>query len=345
MTQARLKAGVQMMNSFEPDVIIGLGGGSPMDAAKIMWVLYEHPEVTFEGLALRFMDIRKRIYEFPTIGTKATMVAVPTTSGTGSEVTPFSVVTDERTGYKYPIADYSLTPHIAIVDTELVMTMPKTLTAASGIDAVTHAVETIASSMGTDYTIGVALEALRILFKYLPQSYRDGDTNIRAKEKVHNAATMAGMAFANSFLGVCHSMAHKLGAAFHLTHGVANAMLITQVIKYNATDVPVKQAAFPQYEYPSATSRYARIADYLALGGKTEDEKVDLLIAKIGELKAALDLPKAIRDVGIDEKEFKARVDTLAEDAFDDQCTGANPRYPLISEIKELYIKAWEGSV
>ncbi len=344
-TLSTINDGVTLMNAFEPDVVIGLGGGSPMDAAKIMWVLYEHPDVTFEGLALRFMDIRKRIYEFPHLGTRATMVAIPTTSGTGSEVTPFSVVTDDKSGYKYPIADYTLTPHIAIVDTELVMTMPPALTAASGIDAVTHAVETIASSMSTDYTNGIALEALRILFKYLPQAYREGAANLRAREKVHNAATMAGMAFANSFLGVCHSMAHKLGAVFHITHGVANAMLINQVIKFNATDVPVKQAAFPQYEYPSAKSRYARIADYLGLGGTSDDDKVNRLIEEIEDLKGALELPAAIKDAGIDEAEFLGAVDTLAENAFDDQCTGANPRYPLISELREIYLKAWEGSV
>ena len=344
-TLATVNAGVELLNVFQPDVIIGLGGGSPMDAAKIMWTLYEHPEVKFEGLALRFMDIRKRIYTFPEMGRKAIMVAIPTTSGTGSEVTPFSVVTDEKTGYKYPIADYALTPNMAIVDSELVLSMPAGLTAAGGIDAVTHAIEAIASSMSTDYTNGIALEALRVLFKYLPLSFREGAENLRAKEKVHNAATMAGMAFANAFLGVCHSMAHKLGAAFHIAHGVANATLINQVIRFNATDVPIKQAAFPQYEYPSATSRYARIADYLGLGGKNEEDKVNALIEAIEGLKRELNLPLSIKATGIDEARFMARLDSLSEEAFDDQCTGANPRYPLIGEIKEMYLKAWEGTV
>jgi len=289
------------------------------------------------------MDIRKRIYEFPNMGKKAIMGAIPTTSGTGSEVTPFAVVTDDRTGLKYPIADYALPPQIAIVDTELVMNMPKSLTAAGGVDAVTHALEAIASVLATDYTNSMALESLRVLFKYLPRAYEAGAEDIRAREKVHNAASMAGMAFANAFLGLCHSMAHKLGAAFHIPHGVANGLLISWVIKFNSTDNPTKQTSFPQYEYPDAISRYARIADYLSLGGATKPEKVDRLVAAIEDLKAKVGIPKSIQAYGIDENEFLARVESLAEEAFDDQCTGANPRYPLISEIKDLYLKAYYG--
>lgn len=342
-TLSTINQGLELINAFKPDVIIGLGGGSPMDAAKIMWLMYENPDVKFEGLALRFMDIRKRIYEFPNMGKKAIMVAIPTTSGTGSEVTPFAVVTDDRTGLKYPIADYALTPQIAIVDTELVMNMPKSLTAAGGVDAVTHALEAIASVLATDYTNSMALESLRVLFKYLPRAYEAGAEDIRAREKVHNAASMAGMAFANAFLGLCHSMAHKLGAAFHIPHGVANGLLISWVIKFNSTDNPTKQTSFPQYEYPDAISRYARIADYLSLGGASKPEKVDRLIAAIEDLKAKVGIPKSIQAYGIDENEFLARVESLAEEAFDDQCTGANPRYPLISEIKDLYLKAYYG--
>ncbi len=342
-TLSTINQGLEMVNAYQPDIIIGLGGGSPMDAAKIMWLLYENPDVKFEGLALRFMDIMKRIYSFPEMGKKAMMVAIPTTSGTGSEVTPFSVVTDDRTGFKYPIADYALTPNMAIIDAELVMNMPKGLTAASGIDAVTHAIESIASVMCTDYTIGIALESLRILFKYLPDAYAEGPTNKKAREKVHNAAAMAGMAFANAFLGICHSTAHKLGAAFHIPHGVANALLINQVIRFNANDNPTKQAAFAQYEYPSAISRYVRIADYLGLGGKTEMEKVDNLVRAIDDLKAKLNLPASIKEAGVDEKAFMARIDSLSEEAFDDQCTGANPRYPLIGEIRQIYLNAYNG--
>jgi len=342
-TLTTIYEGLDIMRAFKPDVIIGLGGGSPMDAAKIMWLLYEHPEVKFEGLALRFMDIRKRIYEFPNMGKKAIMVAIPTTSGTGSEVTPFSVVTDDRTGQKYPIADYALTPNMAIVDSELVMSMPKGLTAASGIDAVTHSLEAFVSVLSTDYTNGLALESLRILFKYLPVAYKNGTEDFHAREKVHDAACMAGMAFANAFLGICHSMAHKLGASFHVPHGVANALLINEVIKFNATDVPTKQTAFPQYEYPTAKARYARIADYLGLGGKTHDEKVNNLVNAIEELKQELDIPASIKQCGVDEKRFLEELDRLSEQAFDDQCTGANPRYPLISEIKEIYLKVFYG--
>jgi len=342
-TLSTINQGLEIMNVFKPDVIIGLGGGSPMDAAKIMWLLYEHPEVKFEGLAMRFMDIEKRIYAFPDMGKKADMVAIPTTSGTGSEVTPFSVVTDDRTGMKYPIADYALTPSMAIVDPELVMTMPRGLTAASGIDAITHSLEAFVSVMASDYTNGLALESLRILFKYLPVSYNSGDQDVKAKEKVHNASCIAGMAFANAFLGVCHSMAHKLGAAFHIPHGVANALMINEVIKFNATDNPLKQAAFPQYEYPTAISRYARVADYLGLGGKSDMDKVKKLTVKIDELKKELNIPASIKDFGIEEKDFLAQVDLLAEQAFDDQCTGGNPRYPLMREIKEMYLNAFYG--
>lgn len=342
-TLSTIDEGVRILRAFAPDVIIGLGGGSPMDAAKIMWLLYEHPEVSFEGLALRFMDIQKRIYSFPNIGKKAMMVAIPTTSGTGSEVTPFSVVTDDRTGMKYPIADYSLTPSMAIVDAQLVSEMPPSLTAASGIDALTHALEAFASIMASDYTNGIALEAIRILFKYLPTAYEQGGTDVRSREKVHNASTMAGMAFANAFLGVCHSMAHKLGAAFHIPHGVANAFMISEVIRFNATDNPVKQAAFPQYEYPTAISRYARIADYLSAGGKNDLQKVDRLIGLIEDLKGRLGIPATIREYGIDEKSFLEALDGLSEQAFDDQCTGANPRYPLISEIRQMYLDAYYG--
>jgi len=344
--------GLEQMKAFKPDVIIALGGGSPMDAGKIMWLLYEHPEEDFHGLAMRFMDIMKRIYTFPKMGEKATFVAITTTSGTGSEVTPFAVITDEKTGQKYPIADYALTPHMAIVDAELVLNMPKGLTAAGGIDAVTHALEALVSIMATDYTNAMALEALRNLFDYLPASYTKGAADIKAREKVHNAATMAGMAFANGFLGICHSLAHKLGAAFHLPHGIANALLINEVIRFNATENPTKFAAFAQYEYPQSIERYARAADYLGLkkrdkSGKlleaSNAEKVELLCDAIDELKKKVDIKASIREYGIDEAAFLARVDSLAEEAFDDQCTGANPRYPLISQLKELYLNAYYG--
>lgn len=333
--------GVEQMNVFGPDVIIALGGGSPMDAAKIMWLQYEHPGVEFEDLAMRFMDIRKRVYQFPKLGQKAILVAIPTTSGTGSEVTPFAVVTDDQTGRKYPIADYELTPNMAIVDSELVMSMPKTLTAYSGIDAMTHAIEAIAAVTATDYTNSLALEAIRILMKYLPRAYKNGAKDELAREKVHNAATMAGMAFANAFLGLCHSMAHKLGAMFHLPHGLANALLINEVIRYNATDAPRKQTAFPQYEYPNAKARYARIARYLELPGTNDDQLVESLIGAINKLKYELDIPACIKNAGVDEKTFMNSLDELSEMAFDDQCTGANPRYPLFGEIKQLYIQAF----
>jgi acetaldehyde dehydrogenase/alcohol dehydrogenase len=336
-----IRKGVQQMNVFGPDVIIAMGGGSPMDAAKIMWLQYEHPAVEFDDLAMRFMDIRKRVYQFPKLGQKAILVAIPTTSGTGSEVTPFAVVTDDQTGRKYPIADYELTPNMAIVDAELVMSMPKTLTAYSGIDAMTHAIEAIAAVTATDYTNSLALEAIRILMKYLPRSYKNGAKDELAREKVHNAATMAGMAFANAFLGLCHSMAHKLGAMFHLPHGLANALLINEVIRYNATDAPRKQTAFPQYEYPNAKARYARIARYLELPGTNDDQLVESLIGAINKLKYELDIPACIKNAGVDEKAFMGCLDELSEMAFDDQCTGANPRYPLFGEIKQVYIQAF----
>ncbi|MCY6960644.1 bifunctional acetaldehyde-CoA/alcohol dehydrogenase [Clostridium brassicae] len=337
-TLAVAKKGAEEMKSFQPDTIIALGGGSPMDAAKIMWVMYEHPEVKFEDLAMRFMDIRKRVYKFPKMGKKAMMVAIPTSAGTGSEVTPFAVITDEKTGMKYPLADYELTPNMAIVDAELMLNMPKGLTAASGIDALTHAIEAYVSVLASEYTNGMALESIRLIFKYLPQAYNEGQTNIKAREKMAHASTMAGMAFANAFLGVCHSMAHKLGAMHHIPHGIANALLINEVIKFNAVDNPRKQAAFPQYKYPNAAWRYARIADYLQLGGNTEAEKVELLVKAIDELKAKLDIPMSISEAGVTKEKFYATLDEMSEQAFDDQCTGANPRYPLISEIKEMYI-------
>ncbi|OQB50909.1 MAG: Aldehyde-alcohol dehydrogenase [bacterium ADurb.Bin157] len=342
-TLAVARRGVQEMISFEPDTIIALGGGSPMDAAKIMWVMYEHPEVRFEDLAMRFMDIRKRVYKFPTLGKKAMMVAIPTSAGTGSEVTPFAVITDETTGVKYPLADYELTPDMAIIDAELMSDMPKGLTAASGIDALVHAIEAYVSVLASEFSNGMALEAIRLVFKYLPQAYSEGSANFKAREKMAHAASMAGMAFANAFLGVCHSMAHKLGAHHHLPHGLANALLINEVIKFNAVDNPRKQTAFPQYKYPNAQWRYARIADYLRLGGNTDEEKVDLLIEAINKLKNVVNIPSSIKDAGISEVKFFAGLDEMSEEAFDDQCTGANPRYPLISEIKQMYINAFEG--
>ena len=336
------RSGKKAMMSFEPDVIIAIGGGSPMDAAKIMWVMYEHPEVKFEDLAMRFMDIRKRVYKFPELGKKAMMVAIPTSAGTGSEVTPFSVITDEETGIKYPLADYELTPDMAIVDAELMMSMPKGLTAASGIDALVHAIEAYVSVMASEYTNGLALESIRLIFKYLPQAYEEGTTNVKAREKMAHASSMAGMAFANAFLGICHSMAHKLGAFHHLPHGIANALLIDEVIRYNATDAPRKQAAFPQYKYPNAGWRYARISDYLNLGGSSEEEKVELLIKEIDKLKKKIGILDTISDYGITEDKFNETLDEMVEQAFDDQCTSANPRYPLMSEIKEMYLKAYK---
>ncbi len=341
---ATARKGAKEMLSFQPDTIIALGGGSPMDAAKIMWVLYEHPEVHFEDLAMRFMDIRKRVFQFPKMGQKAKMVAIPTTAGTGSEITPFAVITDEKTQVKYPLADYELTPNMAIIDAELMMNQPKGLTAASGIDVLTHAVEAFVSVMASDFTNAQALEAIRLTFKYLPEAYNEGATNAKAREKMAHASALAGIAFANAFLGVCHSMAHKLGSMHHVTHGTANGMLLCEVIRFNAADNPRKQAAFPQYKYPNAKWRYAKIADFLGLGGKTEDEKVELLIEKIEELKKIVNIPGSIREYGVEEKAFYASLDKMSEQAFDDQCTPANPRYPLIAEIRQMYINAYEGS-
>jgi acetaldehyde dehydrogenase/alcohol dehydrogenase len=335
--------GLDLVNAFKPDTIIAIGGGSPIDAAKIMWLMYEQPNVSFKDLAMRFMDIRKRIYKFPEMGKKAFFVAIPTTSGTGSEVTPFAVVTDDKTGAKYPIADYALTPNMAIIDLDFVMNMPKKLTAYSGIDALVHAIEAYVSVMATDYTNGLALEAIRIIFKYLPASYAEGAANLKAREKMAYASTMAGMAFANAFLGVCHSMAHKLGSMYHVPHGLANALLLNEVIRFNAVDAPTKQAAFPQYKYPVAIERYARIADYLGLGGKTAPEKVEKLVAAIEDLKKKVEIPATLQEAGINEKEFLANLDTLSEMAFDDQCTGGNPRYPLVKEIADMYKKAYYG--
>ncbi|MCB5195001.1 bifunctional acetaldehyde-CoA/alcohol dehydrogenase [Deefgea salmonis] len=342
-TLAVVRKGVAMLNNFKPDVIIALGGGSPMDAAKIMWVMYEHPEVHFEDLALRFMDIRKRIYTFPKMGIKAELIAIPTTSGTGSEVTPFAVVTDEVTGMKYPIADYELTPNMAIIDSNLVMNMPKSLTAFGGIDAVTHALEAYVSVLANEFSDPHALQALKLLKQYLPSSYINGANDPKAREQVHNAATIAGMSFANAFLGVCHSMAHKLGAEFHLAHGLANALLISNVIRYNAVDIPTKQTAFSQYDRPQAKCRYADIAEHLGLAGKNDDQKLENLIAWVDELKQVLNIPMSIKEAGVNEADFMARVDRIAEEAFDDQCTGANPRFPLISELKQVLIDSFYG--
>ena len=342
-TLACAKEGVAQMRAFAPDVIIALGGGSAMDAAKIMWVLYEHPEADFMDMAMRFQDIRKRVYTFPKMGEKAYFIAIPTSAGTGSEVTPFAVITDETTGIKYPLADYELMPDMAIIDTDLHMTAPRGLTAASGIDAVTHALEAYASMMATDYTDGLALRALKVIFQYLPRAYDDGPNDIEAREKMANAATMAGMAFANAFLGVCHSMAHKLGAFHHLPHGVANALMIDEVLRFNASEAPAKMGTFSQYDHPHTLARYAEIADYLGLGGNSDQEKLDNLIAAIDALKAKVGIKPTIRDYVPDEADFLARLDDMTEQAFDDQCTGANPRYPLMSEIKQMYLNAYYG--
>ncbi|MFN3927250.1 MAG: bifunctional acetaldehyde-CoA/alcohol dehydrogenase [Pseudanabaenaceae cyanobacterium] len=339
-----VQKGVDRCRTFNPDVIIAFGGGSPMDAAKVIWLMYEHPEVEFAGVAMRFMDIRKRVYALPTLGQKAILVAIPTTSGTGSEVTPFAVVTDDKTGIKYPLADYALTPNMAIIDPELVMHMPKKLTAYGGIDALTHALEAYVSILATEFTEGLAKEAIQLLFTYLPRAYKYGAKDPIAREKVHYAATIAGMAFANAFLGICHSLAHKLGSTFHVPHGLANALMISHVIRYNATDAPFKQAIFPQYTHPHAKQRYAEIADFLGLGGRTEDEKVERLIDAVDNLKRELDIPMSIKEALPDkEREFYEQVEQMAEQAFDDQCTGANPRYPLIRDLKELYILSFQG--
>ncbi len=342
-TLACAKEGAAAMTLFEPDCIIAIGGGSAMDAGKIMWVMYEHPEVDFMDMAMRFMDIRKRIYTFPKMGEKAYFIAVPTSSGTGSEVTPFAVITDQDTNIKYPLADYELLPNMAIVDADMMMNQPKGLTSASGIDALTHALEAYASIMATDYTDGLALKAMKNIFEYLPSAYENGAADAKAREQMATASTMAGMAFANAFLGLCHSMAHKLGAFHHLPHGVANAILITDIMRYNAVEVPTKMGTFPQYEYPHCKARYVECANFLGIQGKNDDEKFENLIQAIEELKVKVGIKKTIKEYGIDEKYFLDTLDDMVEKAFDDQCTGANPRYPLMSEIKEIYLKAYYG--
>ena len=341
-TLANAIEGTAAMRSFQPDCIIALGGGSAMDAGKIMWVMYEHPEVDFMDMAMRFMDIRKRVYTFPKMGEKAYFIAIPTSSGTGSEVTPFAVITDEKTGIKYPLADYELMPNMAIIDTDNMMTQPKSLTSASGIDALTHALEAYASIMATDYTDGLALKAMKNIFEYLPTAYNDG-SNVKARSKMADASTMAGMAFANAFLGLCHSMAHKLGAYHHLPHGVANALLITYIMEYNAAEAPAKMGTFPQYEYPHTLARYAECARFVGIVGKDDADTLKKFIAAIEELKEKVGIKKTIKDYGVDEKYFLDTLDEMVENAFDDQCTGANPRYPLMKEIKEIYLKAYYG--
>ena len=335
--------GTRAMNEFKPDAIIAVGGGSAMDAGKIMWVMYEHPEVDFLDMAMRFMDIRKRVYTFPKMGEKAYFIAVPTSAGTGSEVTPFAVITDEKTGTKYPLADYELLPKMAIVDCNMMMNAPKGLTSASGIDAVTHCLEAYASMMATEYTDGLAIESLKNIFKYLPRAYENGANDPEAREKMANAATMAGMAFANAFLGVCHSMAHKLGAFHHIPHGIANALMINYVLRFNSAEVPTKMGTFPQYDHPHTLRRYAEVAEALGFGGANDEKSLNNLIKAIDELKEKIGIKKTIKDYGIDEKDFLDRLDEMSEQAFDDQCTGANPRYPLISEIKDMYLKAYYG--
>lgn len=342
-TLACAQEGAKAMRAFEPDCIIALGGGSAMDAGKIMWVMYEHPEVDFLDLAMRFMDIRKRVYTFPKMGEKAYFIAIPTSSGTGSEVTPFAVITDERSGVKYPLADYELLPNMAIIDADNMMSQPKGLTSASGIDALTHALEAYASIMASDYTDGLALKAMKNIFQYLPSAYEKGADDPKAREKMGDASTLAGMAFANAFLGVCHSMAHKLGAFHHLPHGVANALMITEVMRFNASEQPAKMGTFPQYQYPHALERYAECAHFLGICGKDDAETLELFIGKIEELKAKVGIKKNIKDYGIEEKDFLATLDEMVEQAFDDQCTGANPRYPLMKEIKEMYLRAYYG--
>ena len=342
-TLACAQAGAELMRSFKPDTIIALGGGSAMDAGKIMWVMYEHPDVDFMDMAMRFIDIRKRVYTFPKMGEKAYFIAIPTSAGTGSEVTPFAVITDQDSGIKYPLADYQLLPNMAIIDTDFHMSAPRGLTAASGIDAVSHALEAYASVMATDYTDGLAKQALQTIFKYLPRAYDNGQTDVEAREKMANAATMAGMAFANAFLGVCHSMAHKLGAFHHIPHGVANALMLEEVLRFNAAESPVKMGTFSQYDHPHTLARYAEIADCLGLGGKNDAEKLENLIKAVNDLKARVGIKPTIKDYVPDEADFLNRLDAMTEQAFDDQCTGANPRYPLMSEIKQMYLNAYYG--
>ncbi len=342
-TLQNAKNGAAQMKAFKPDTIIALGGGSAMDAAKIMWVLYEHPEADFMDMAMRFIDIRKRVYTFPKMGEKAYFIAIPTSAGTGSEVTPFAVITDEESGVKYPLADYELMPNMAIIDTDFHMSAPKGLTAASGIDAVTHAIEAYAAMLATDYTDGLALKALNIIFEYLPRAYENGQTDVVAREKMANAATMAGMAFANAFLGVCHSMAHKLGAFHHLPHGIANALMIEEVLRFNASEAPAKMGTFSQYDHPRTLSRYAELADYLGIKGEDDTQKLEGLIKAINDLKVKVGIKETIKDYGIDENDFLDNLDEMVEQAFDDQCTGANPRYPLMSEIRQMYLNAYYG--
>ena len=341
---ASAREGTAAMAAFQPDCIIAVGGGSAMDAAKIMWVLYEHPEADFMDMAMRFIDIRKRVYAFPKMGEKAYFIAIPTSAGTGSEVTPFAVITDEQTGVKYPLADYELMPKMAIVDADMMMDAPKGLTAASGIDAVTHALEAYAAMLATDYTDGLALRSLKMVFEYLPAAYDNGPNDPIAREKMANAATMAGMAFANAFLGVCHSMAHKLGAFWHIPHGVANALMIEQVMRFNASEAPVKMGTFSQYDHPHTLARYAEIADYLGVKGKDNEEKLENLIKKLNELKKKVGIKETIKDYVPDEAAFLERLDDMTEQAFDDQCTGANPRYPLMKEIRQMYLNAYYGT-
>lgn len=342
-TLACAQEGAKAMESFEPDVIIAVGGGSAMDAAKIMWVMYEHPDIDFQDLAMRFMDIRKRVYQFPKMGTKAYFVACPTSAGTGSEVTPFAVITDQNNGVKYPLADYELMPNMAIIDADLMMDAPKGLTSASGIDALVHALEAYASIMATGYTDGLALSAIKTIFKYLPRAYDNGAEDVEAREKMAEAATEAGMAFANAFLGVCHSMAHKLGAYHHLPHGIANALLLTIVMRYNASENPTKMGTFPQYKYPITLRRYCECAEFLGIKGNDDWNTLNRFIDEIEKLKEKIGIKPTIKDYGISEEDFLKTLDEMSERAFDDQCTGANPRYPLISEIKDMFKEAYYG--
>lgn len=337
------KRGTKLMEDFEPDVIIAIGGGSAMDAAKIMWVMYEHPDIDFSDMAMDFMDIRKRIYTFPKMGEKAYFIAVPTSAGTGSEVTPFAIITDETNGIKYPLADYELLPKMAIVDADMMMNAPKGLTAASGFDAAVHSLEAYASTMATEFTDGLAIEALKNIFKYLPRAYDNGAEDPEAREKMANAATMAGMAFANAFLGICHSMAHKLGAYHHIAHGIANALLLDEVLRYNAAEVPEKMGTFPQYDHPKTLRRYAEVAENLGIQGNTDEEKLEGLIKKLDELKEHIGIKKTIKDYGVSEEDFLKTLDEMSENAFNDQCTVSNPRYPLIEDLKEMYKRAYYG--
>ena len=337
------KEGAKLMSEFKPDCIIAIGGGSAMDAGKIMWVLYEHPEVDFLDMAMRFMDIRKRVYTFPKMGEKAYFIAIPTSAGTGSEVTPFAVITDEKTGVKYPLADYELLPKMAIVDADMMMNAPKGLTSASGIDALVHSIEAYVSMMATEFTDSMAIEAIKLIFEYLPKAYKEGANNPEAREKMAHAATLAGMAFANAFLGICHSMGHKLGAFHHLPHGVTVSLVLNDVMRFNAEEVPYKMGTFPQYDHPHTLRRYAEIAEALGITGKNDNEKLEKLLKKIDELKDAIDIKHTIKDYGIKEEDFLATLDEMSEQAFDDQCTGANPRYPTIEEIKNLYLKVYYG--